>query len=599
MRFSAPRSLSPSSTRGKSRGRSTFGVPSDSDDSDLDDSEYSDEFDLDSSSGSDSDSLLSSSVLSASSDSFCYASDSEVPILPQLRHDTRGPSELRTIEETIAAIRLRTRHHDPYEEWEKQTRKDAFRTARKELTATQSQFHEAQDRARIQEMQRQAALHSQQAAEVRQHLDALQMKQQKEESKMREWWRARDQNLWERIELVIKLEEDKVKAKLEEERKLREEEEEKRKKEELMRRLAEEKKKQEEEEKKKKEDNERRAREEQKKREDEEEKWAAEEEKAKAEKLMAEEEGRKQIGLTTADEDWRTARGNLYRLKTEVMKVVKSDPSAKAEWGKWRRQITPKIGQLTNDPQEINRISTQLIDIIKPRNGVSHSQVIYTALLSSLAKAVILQAETEVTAEKRSAGPLAQVVFTLLANIDNFPEIFFARLVQRVGGWPIPIIVPRTDHNGEKWQTQKAHWKAMGYRKSMVNDDVEGSAEYTTRVAGVMRVYFHILQIRPAQKPLKPMFQAHRLWVWVARLMSERALLESVVAAQLLYTALDVLGSYAKLVYGHQWNKMLSLIYEGVTVGLGNDKFIGGDSAEGTAARVRVQLEVERVMAAS
>ena len=62
--------------------------------------------------------------------------------------------------------------------------------------------------------------------------------------------------------------------------------------------------------------------------------------------------------------------------------------------------------------------------------------------------------------------------------------------------------------------------------------------------------------------------------------------------------ALDVLGSYAKLVYGHQWNKMLALIYEGVTVGLGNGKFIGGESAEGTAARVRVQLEVERLIAA-
>jgi nucleoporin GLE1 len=76
----------------------------------------------------------------------------------------------------------------------------------------------------------------------------------------------------------------------------------------------------------------------------------------------------------------------------------------------------------------------------------------------------------------------------------------------------------------------------MGYRKSAVNDDVEGATEYMTRVAGVMRVYFHILQIRPTQKPLKPMFQAHRLWVWVARLMDERALLESVVAAQLLYS---------------------------------------------------------------
>lgn len=140
------------------------------------------------------------------------------------------------------------------------------------------------------------------------------------------------------------------------------------------------------------------------------------------------------------------------------------------------------------------------------------------------------------TAEKRSAGPLAQVAFRLLDNVDAFPEIFFARLVQRVGGWPIPLIVPRTDHNGVEWETEKTRWKAMGYRKSAVSDDVEGAAEYTTRVTGVMRVYFHILQIGPTQKPLKPMFQTHRLWVWVARLMSEKALLESVVAAQLLYS---------------------------------------------------------------
>ena len=42
------------------------------------------------------------------------------------RHIDRTPQEEREIEETVAAIRLRTRHHDPYEEWEKQTRKDAF-----------------------------------------------------------------------------------------------------------------------------------------------------------------------------------------------------------------------------------------------------------------------------------------------------------------------------------------------------------------------------------------------------------------------------------------------------------------------------------------
>src|SRR6202035_6113417 len=38
------------------------------------------------------------------------------------------------------------------------------------------------------------------------------------------------------------------------------------------------------------------------------------------------------------------------------MKLVKSQKELKATWSTLRRQITPKIGQLTNDPQEITRI---------------------------------------------------------------------------------------------------------------------------------------------------------------------------------------------------------------------------------------------------
>jgi len=42
---------------------------------------------------------------------------------------------------------------------------------------------------------------------------------------------------------------------------------------------------------------------------------------------------------------------------------------------------------------------------------------------------------------------------------------------------------------------------------------------------------------------------------------------------------------------------MLALIYEGVTVGIGVGKFIGGTTPEGKAARVRVQLRIEEIMA--
>lgn len=38
----------------------------------------------------------------------------------------RSVSEQHNIEDMIASIRLRVTHHDAYEEWEQQTRKDAF-----------------------------------------------------------------------------------------------------------------------------------------------------------------------------------------------------------------------------------------------------------------------------------------------------------------------------------------------------------------------------------------------------------------------------------------------------------------------------------------
>jgi len=59
--------------------------------------------------------------------------------------------------------------------------------------------------------------------------------------------------------------------------------------------------------------------------------------------------------------------------------------------------------------------------------------------------------------------------------------------------------------------------------------------------------------------------------------------------------ALDVMGVDALHIWGAQWVKMLALIYEGVTIGIGADKYIGGTTPEGKAARVRVQLKIEEI----
>ncbi|KAJ8501725.1 hypothetical protein ONZ45_g12055 [Pleurotus djamor] len=514
---------------------------------------------------------------------------------PSLARNSLSPAELRYIDETVAAIRLRARHHDPYEEWERQTRRDAFMTARKEQHDFQLHIREELERIRREEGVRQAATHERQAAEIERKLRELALHQQKEQQRMKDFWDARAKQLHQRIESVIKVEEDKVKAQLEAERKVKEEEEKKRREAETKRRLDEEKKRQEEEQ-RRKEAEAIRKEEEQKKQKEEEEKQRASQEKLDDEQRKNEELAQRQaLGVTTAQDDWQDARRALHQLKSSVMQPIKSDKPSKSAWSSIRRQITPKIGQITNDEQTINRIATQLYGILRP--NPPHPQPIYLAALSSLSKAILLQAETEVTAEKRAAIPLSRVTRHLLGALPDFHHIFLAKLVQRVGGWAIPIVVPAKDHDGQPWADNTARARAMGYRKSGDGGALESNGDYATRISGILRVYFSILTVpvSPSDTPLPPMFQLPRFWTWFARLMGERALLVSHVAPQVIYAALDVFGAQARAIWGVQWIKMLGLLYEGVTNGIGDGKYIGGDTPEGKAARVRVQLEVERI----
>lgn len=188
---------------------------------------------------------------------------------------------------------------------------------------------------------------------------------------------------------------------------------------------------------------------------------------------------------------------------------------------------------MTTDPTDVLQ-SNQIIEIIKP----PHDSSIYIAACYSLAKSILLQAETEVTAEKRSAIPLAQVTFTLLETLEHFPSIFFSKLVQRCGGWPIPLFIGNHDHDKRPWADQAEYSKVVGYRKSAQGEGLETTEEYSNRVSGIMRVYFHILKIRPVQKPLYSMFQLPRYWTWFARILNDRRLLAQPIAAQLIYSKL-------------------------------------------------------------
>lgn len=150
---------------------------------------------------------------------------------------------------------------------------------------------------------------------------------------------------------------------------------------------------------------------------------------------------------------------------------------------------------------------------------------VYYASLSSLAKAILLQAETEVTAEKRSAKPIAQLTLNSINALEGFSVVFWAKLCQRTGGWAVPAPMPSKDVDGTPF-TPTTYRKASGLRE-------ETSADRTTRVAGIMRVYFSLLLLPPS-RPLPRDFQLPRFWMFVTRLIGQPALLQSSLATELL-----------------------------------------------------------------
>ena len=297
------------------------------------------------------------------------------------------------------------------------------------------------------------------------------------------------------------------------------------------------------------------------------------------------------------------------------------------------------------------------MELVRP--PTPHPQPLYLAALSSLSKAILLQAETEVTAEKKSALPLALVTCTLLHHpslSDAFPEVFFTKMIQRTGGWGVPVVVPMRDVDGKPWAKDERR-KAMGYRRTGGGEDGEGewesTGEYSTRIAGIMRVYFLILgmsasapapaltagagQVQVGRAP--KLFQLPHFWTYFSRMLGDERLLETAVAAQVLHgasldhifrrlvdsfhvAALDVAGLEACQIWGKQWIKLLELLYEAGIVGVdskiavgtstpgakagGNAneeaqkrlRLLGGQTPEGKSARVRVQLEIERIIKA-
>lgn len=72
-----------------------------------------------------------------------------------------------------------------------------------------------------------------------------------------------------------------------------------------------------------------------------------------------------------------------------------------------------------------------------------------------LSKAVLKQAEVEVSAKLNTAFPLARVMIRLIETSPGMSSIFMAKLVAMTGPWVVAMILPREPVSRNAYRTRR------------------------------------------------------------------------------------------------------------------------------------------------
>ncbi|WOO78638.1 Nucleoporin GLE1 [Vanrija pseudolonga] len=287
------------------------------------------------------------------------------------------------------------------------------------------------------------------------------------------------------------------------------------------------------------------------------------------------------------------------KMKRDVIEVVKADKNLIKELRPGMRLMTRSLGQVINTKETIVRVTNDIHSLLSERlpapvSASSPSTIdtlvpAYGYLLSHLSKALIKQAENEVSAKAEAGFPLARVVLGLiLRGHGAFAQVLYARLVKKCP-WVVPYLPSRAENQPRE-----------EYEKSTGRTADESLAEYIARMSGIATLYFAILQTpigtlvptvnaQPTPQQLSALIPAElRLpatWTWLASILRPSLSVQKPVA-HLIALLLDTDGSEMVRIFGvGQVGKLLDAVSAALDAGK-----IPGDS-DASQARLRLLLE--------
>jgi len=350
-----------------------------------------------------------------------------------------------------------------------------------------------------------------------------------------------------------------------------------------------EKKKKEEQERKLKEEKERKEQELQRKKKVEQEKLEKEkaiklkkeqEEKAKQEqeRIKREEEKKKEASKNTlasfgepqAIKEAQSYINEIKKIKNEIRPAVKGNKDWKNQTFKLKMKITTRVGQITNTRDSVNEISNALNDVLNQGKQISNEA--YYWLMDFLGKAMVKQAEKEVSLNKTMAFPMAHIFNIVVNNHEPFFKIFMGRLYKKC-----IYLIPRYGYK-TKDKSDEECLKEIGYKKT--SDGMEHENSYNERMEGMITLFSALIQTPNTSGNSKLNMASG--WTWIARILN---MPPRQITSLALITFLEIAGNEMLNIYGKQMHKILNFIL---------NVYIPMAPKESIAATTRLKLFIEK-----
>lgn len=297
--------------------------------------------------------------------------------------------------------------------------------------------------------------------------------------------------------------------------------------------------------------------------------------KDQLEREKKEQEALKLLGIDlscveSARKDYERWYSTMQQIKSTVLPAVSSNERFKTVCRQAKRKITPKVGQLTNGSRQIEKVIMELGDVLRETRKTG--QEVYLWACNHLSKALIKQAETEVTAKLSTVYPLARLVVGLiLVGYPELGEILMARLVKKC--YFVAAYRPMATEGMDEGEYRKL----LGYKPENSSQE-ETKIQYNNRMAGIVALFAAIKQtdlndVVPSLKGTTDPKRFQRIpselrldssWNWISTMLKP-PMIGLTPSPRVITSFLEVSAGRLFEVYGIQFIKLLkSILHHGI-----------------------------------